>query len=87
MFVTVFAGISNLATGIISYANAGHDAPFVILAAFVTPTNSAAKAGRRSARSTTFHTVDRTWSLTRGDLLLLYTDGVTEAEDRDRFLL
>ena len=32
MFVTVFAGVLDLASGLLSYVNAGHDWPFVIRA-------------------------------------------------------
>jgi len=82
MFVTVFAGILNLVTGVLAYVNAGHDAPFVIRAG-----SQANELGGEGGPP--LGTVDdfpygvAHFQLTRGDQLLLYTDGVTEAEDRN----
>ena len=48
MFVTVFAGILDLASGMLVYVNAGHDSPFVIRAG-AEPEKSSAR-GRAAAR-------------------------------------
>ena len=52
MFVTVFAGILDLTSGMLVYVNAGHDSPFVIRLA-QSPRIFRSREGRRSARSTT----------------------------------
>jgi len=85
VFVTAFAGILDLASGNVVYANAGHEAPFII-------------SGRKGLRQLVTeggpplgaidgfsYPVDRD-RIEPGEILLLYTDGVTEAEDADRRL-
>jgi adenylate cyclase len=82
MFVTVFAGILDLTSGMLVYVNAGHDAPF-LLRAGVKASELAGAGGPPLGTVDDFpYTVERR-QLTSGDLLLLYTDGVTEAEDRN----
>jgi adenylate cyclase len=81
VFVTAFAGIANLASGEIAYASAGHDSPFVIspgraLRQFETEGGPPLGAVEDFA-----FPVDRD-RLEPGEFLLLYTDGVTEAQDR-----
>ncbi|HEY7817080.1 MAG TPA: PP2C family protein-serine/threonine phosphatase, partial [Vicinamibacteria bacterium] len=81
MFVTLFAGVLELATGNLSYASAGHDAPVVLgtpgepprfLDVSGGPVLGLLEASRYTAQSTT---------LPRGAGLVLYTDGVSEALD------
>jgi phosphoserine phosphatase RsbU/P len=76
MFATVFVAVLDPSDGRISYINAGHDAPFVL------------RDGRLERLAPTGPAVgllpDRTFSIgtTRlgtGDLLLAFTDGVTDA--------
>lgn len=85
MFVTVFAGILDLNSGMLFYVNAGHDSPF-LLRAGVKVSELVGAGGPPLGTVDDFqYSVDRR-QLTSGDLLLLYTDGVTEAEDRnDKF--
>jgi sigma-B regulation protein RsbU (phosphoserine phosphatase) len=80
MFITMFVGILNLDSGILNYSNAGH--PFPIIR----------KGG---GRETTFlrDSLDMPLGVTenaymedhvqleRGDMILIYTDGVPEAQD------
>jgi adenylate cyclase len=85
MFVTAFAGILDLGTGEIAYASAGHDAPFILhgnggLRQLVT------EGGPPLGVSEGFpYPVDRD-RIEPGEVLLLYTDGVTEAENADHTL-
>ena len=82
MFATVFAGILDLTSGMLVYVNAGHDSPF-LLRAGVKASELAGAGGPPLGTVDDFqYTVERQ-QLTSGDLLLLYTDGVTEAEDRN----
>ncbi|MDL2286725.1 SpoIIE family protein phosphatase [Desulfococcaceae bacterium OttesenSCG-928-F15] len=78
MFVTAFMGVLNVRTGVFSYVNAGHCAPFLRRAGFafeklkVRP--GFVLAGFESTRYEADHI-----RLAAGDCLFLYTDGVTEA--------
>jgi adenylate cyclase len=80
MFVTVFAGILNLASGMIAYVNAGHDSPFLLRAGAEALEFSSVGGPPLGTIEDFEYPVER-HQLTPGDLLLLYTDGVTEAED------
>jgi adenylate cyclase len=82
MFVTVFAGIFNLASGAIAYVNAGHDSPFRLRAG-TEPLELTGEGGPPLGTIEDFQYPVERHQLTPGDLLLLYTDGVTEAENRD----
>ncbi|MGD8998034.1 MAG: PP2C family protein-serine/threonine phosphatase, partial [Anaerolineae bacterium] len=93
-FVTVFYGVLDLATGALAYSNAGHPPPYLV------------KSGGEKGIETLSRTgtplgmlEDQTWEqggveLAPGDVLVLYTDGVTDAQDaqgvlfgRDRWLV
>jgi serine phosphatase RsbU (regulator of sigma subunit) len=79
LFVTVFIGVLNPVTGKLRYANAGHNPPYMI--------------GRASGVKVLSSTgmpigidADNTWSqdevtILPGEKLLLYTDGVTDAQN------
>jgi len=81
-FVSLFLAAYDPATrGLIS-ANAGHNAPLVLLGgssagavAWLVPTSPAVGLVEEAAF------VEETFALDRGDLLILYTDGVVEAAD------
>jgi adenylate cyclase len=85
VFVTAFVGVLDVLSGEISYASAGHDSPYIL------------GGGRGLRRLTTeggpplgavgafLYPIDRD-RLEPGEVLLLYTDGVTEAENGDRAL-
>lgn len=82
MFVTVFIGILNVQTGQLHYINAGHDAPLIasknqVFAPLPGPRNMIL-----GIHEVKHYNVGAT-TLNPGDTLLLYTDGVTEAEDKD----
>ncbi len=85
MFVTFYAGSLDLATGELTFCNAGHNAPLIIdkdggtyyqevecnLPLGVTPD---------------FEYANQTTTLPKGCAMLLYTDGLTEAENVDKEL-
>jgi len=85
MFVTLFYGHYDTSTGELTYVNAGHDPPYIVR-----------KDGRLEAllatgtMVATFEDssyVERTVRLEPGDLLVTFTDGVTEAHSsRDNVL-
>jgi serine phosphatase RsbU (regulator of sigma subunit)/putative methionine-R-sulfoxide reductase with GAF domain/anti-sigma regulatory factor (Ser/Thr protein kinase) len=82
MFVTAVYAVLSLETGEITYANAGHNPP-----AWMDRTGKKLESlGRTGAALGIMEDPsigERTISLGRGDLLLLYTDGLTEAFSPD----
>ena len=82
MFVTVFYAVINLQTGLVIYTNAGHNPP--ILKKY--PSGEMVELTRTSIALGLFDDIQVDESevvIQPGDLLLLYTDGVTEAFSMD----
>jgi len=80
-FVTVFYGILDPAAGTLVYCNAGHCPPYLIN----TQGDGAVQTLRKTGMALGV-TEDVTWEqevvqLVPGDVLMLYTDGVTEAQN------
>ena len=80
-FVTVFYGILDPATGTLVYCNAGHCPPYLISAQ---DGEDAQRLIRTGMPLGIFE--DETWEqgvvqFTPGDVLVLYTDGITEAQN------
>ena len=85
MFVTVFYGVFNILTGEIDFCNAGHNAPYILHA-----------DGRVEAVEAAINLVlgalegipykRNKMTLQPGDTLVMYTDGVTEAENVEKEL-
>ncbi|MBP7496637.1 MAG: SpoIIE family protein phosphatase [Bacteroidales bacterium] len=80
MFVTVFYGIMDIKTGQIEYCNAGHNPPFIIR-------NNGSISPLKLTENTilgcfeTHQFKTSSLDLNPGDVLMLYTDGITEAFD------
>jgi serine phosphatase RsbU (regulator of sigma subunit) len=82
-FVTLFYGVIDLNSGIMTYANAGHNPAYLL------------RAGAEGAHATLKHTgiplgmfEEMEWQqqeieILPGDLLLVYSDGVPEAQNAD----
>ena len=83
MFVTLFIGVLDLPTGRLRYCNAGHDAPLLIDQG-VKPlsVNSNLPVGLFDDFNYNLQEVE----LQPDTTLLLYTDGLTEATDRQRHM-
>ncbi len=78
MFVTVFYGIYNVDTGDMVYCNAGHNPPFILKEnGKVEPLPMSKDPMVGAIEGMEFH--EHTMKLGRGDTLVMYTDGVTEA--------
>ncbi|MBP5409719.1 MAG: SpoIIE family protein phosphatase [Prevotella sp.] len=79
MFVTLFVGVLDLATGRLYYSNAGHNMPLLLTddGAVVLSCNPNIPAGVSSNWKFTSQQID----LKAGTTLFLYTDGLNEAED------
>ncbi len=80
MFVTLFCAVVNLQDGRVEYANAGHNPPLLVDAQGRVDWIGKPYGPAAGAMPGSLYTTGR-FSLTRGALLLLYTDGVTEAMD------
>ena len=83
MFVTLFIGNLNLQNGLLHYSNAGH-CPAVILGESVTqlPVDANIPVGLMSDWSFT----GQQTTIQPGNLIFLYTDGLTEAENQEHQL-
>ncbi|MDH6533679.1 response regulator [Parabacteroides sp. 52] len=81
MFVTVFYGILNVHTGLVTYCNAGHNPPVLMkcdsTVSFVTLTGDRILG---ALTDSTYH--EKELQLAPGDNLFLYTDGITEAKNK-----
>jgi serine phosphatase RsbU (regulator of sigma subunit) len=83
LFVTVFYGVLDLSSGELIYANAGHTPPYLLCTkdggSYTTLKNTGMPLGIDE---------DSLWSqevviISPGDILLLYTDGVTDAQNEE----
>ena len=81
LFVTVFAGVLDLATGVLEYTNAGHEDPYVARADGSLARLSKAGGPPLCVVDDFAYAAERQ-RLARGDLLCLMTDGVVEAMNR-----
>lgn len=83
LFVTAWLGVLNLFTGEFIYVNAGHNPPLLKQAGgdfeYLKSPAGFVLAGIEDIRYT-----QRNTRLSKGDRLILYTDGVTEAENKDQ---
>lgn len=84
MFLTAWCGVLDLVTGQVTFANAGHNPPMKVEARGTEGSKSkyiTEKSGPVLAFLDGIEYTSFTFSLSPGDLLFLYTDGVTEALD------
>jgi sigma-B regulation protein RsbU (phosphoserine phosphatase) len=82
MFVTVFYGVIDLETGVLTYVNAGHNPPYLIRPEEDVRTFE--KTGDMALgifEENTYH--QQTVQLRSGDMVYLFTDGIVEAVDED----
>lgn len=84
MFVTVWVGVLDLQSGALTYCNAGHNPPALIRngkSALLQTKSGLVLAGMEDFRYKTHEML-----LQSGDVLFLYTDGVTEATTKEEAL-
>jgi sigma-B regulation protein RsbU (phosphoserine phosphatase) len=85
MFVTLFLGILNVKTGELAFSNAGHNPPLILGAdgecRFLALPDGLVLGVLADAEYR-----DDTVHLEPGDMIVTYTDGVTEAMNRERVL-
>ena len=86
MFVTAFMGIINVVTGTFNYVNAGHNTPLLLSKGEVKPIalNEGIALGVVDEIDNQPYTfIEREIQLVKDDLLLFYTDGITEAFNKE----
>lgn len=83
MFVTIACLVFDVPTGTVTAASAGHN-PLVILRPHQTPQFAFPSSGVMAALFPTLDIACETMTLARGDTVVLYTDGVTEAFNHQR---
>ena len=81
LFVTAWLGVIDLKTGLVEYVNAGHNPPLVALGG-ENFTYLTQKSGFILAGLEGFTYETSTFRMDHGDRIFLYTDGVTEAMNR-----
>ena len=80
MFITTFIAVYDPEAGTLTYSNAGHNYPFILSDKLIKLDGKGGlAAGVFRVKKYGEHTV----SVKPGDRLYLYTDGVTEARDKD----
>jgi serine phosphatase RsbU (regulator of sigma subunit)/CHASE2 domain-containing sensor protein len=79
LFVTVFAGILDLRSGELTWCNAGHDSPFCMRPGQKTPTRLEGESGPPLCVIADYAYRPERYTLLPGEMLCLFTDGVTEA--------
>jgi serine phosphatase RsbU (regulator of sigma subunit) len=79
LFVTMFYGILDPETGTLAYANAGHHPPYVLGQASGTEPQVLTRSGMALGVLESERWAQETVALGPADVLLLYTDGVTDA--------
>lgn len=85
MFVTAFLGVLDLKSGKLSYVNAGHNPPLIKrhngIFDWLPVKRNFVLAGMDH-----FKYIDQTIDLDKGDILFMYTDGITEAFNKEQEL-
>ena len=82
-FVTAFYGVLDPQTGKLVYSNAGHCPPFLISAQDGEEPQQLVRTGMPLGILEDASWESRSVDLGPGDVLVLYTDGITEAENAD----
>lgn len=79
LFVTAFIGVLDVESGHLDYVCAGHDAPLIVRNGQLLPIDTRAIAGPPLCAAGNYPFESARMQLHAGDLLCLFTDGVTEA--------
>ena len=84
MFTTLFVGVLDLATGTLQYSSAGHDKPYVISGKEMRQLEFTPGLPIGIVENQAYQ--DQETRVVSGDMLMLYTDGLTEAMNADKEL-
>ena len=80
MFITTFVAVYHPQTGELVYANAGHNFPYIISDSLITLNED---YGAAAGVFNNIEYPEYTVKMKAGDRLFLYTDGVSEAQDKE----
>lgn len=83
MFCTAFLGVLDLQTGILEYCNAGHNAPLIICSDG-TVSELQVVPNLPLGLFEGFRFEGQNITLSKGNMIYMYTDGVNEADDKDK---
>jgi NarL family two-component system response regulator LiaR len=86
LFVTVFYGILDPISGMLTYCNAGHNPPYLLNGPNRDLVQELARTGIPLGIFDDMTWQQGTAQILPGDVLVLYTDGVTEAQDQKEML-
>lgn len=86
LFLTAFYGILEPHTGRLRYVNAGHNPPILLGGHKGKPIDKLSPTGMALGVSENATWQQKMLKITPGDLLVLYTDGITEAQNLQRAL-
>lgn len=86
LFVTVFYGILDPSSGSLTYCNAGHNPPCLLSPHRRDPVRELEKTGMALGAVEDTNWGKRSLQIEPGDALVLYTDGITEAQDQHEAL-
>jgi serine phosphatase RsbU (regulator of sigma subunit) len=81
LFVTMFYGVLDYHAGILRYCNAGHNPPFLLSASKGRYITELDKTGIPIGIDDSTTWESEQLSISTGDVLILYTDGITEAQN------
>ena len=84
MFVTLFVGVLDLSTGMLRYCNAGYEHPLVVTGKSVRTLNAKSSLPIGAMEETRY--VEQETQLAPGDMVMLFTDGLTEAMNSENAL-
>jgi sigma-B regulation protein RsbU (phosphoserine phosphatase) len=83
LFVTTFYGILDPEKGLLTYCNAGHNPPYLIGDSEYESILSLQRTGIAIGIEENSTWTTETVEIHPGDILVLYTDGIPDAEDED----
>jgi serine phosphatase RsbU (regulator of sigma subunit) len=86
LFITLFAGVLDLRSGLLSFCNAGHDPPFLVTPGEA-PRQVTTIGGPPLCVMDDFPYASEAFQMAPGEILCLVTDGVTEAMNSDGTLM
>ena len=82
MFLTLFLGVLDCSTGELAFCNAGHNAPIMVRGERLEVSELEVKANLPLGIEPEFTFTAQKLLMAKNDLLFVYTDGLTEAENK-----